>query len=448
VLLVEPHIRTSTGESQYRLLSDEELLHLARRLEACTLLLEGKPAKAAADVYRQVKADELERLRKAIGERYGVAVSWNRAGATGTEVDSSWFELHRLEKPTAVSLFEKWRSDLSSLPDVTAAVRDRWADFRNRTVADLEAWFESTPGQPVPLESTWVTSSVRALAKDKIFSVIGSDGAAWSAATTSTSTDDQLRRCTIADPRTDSGATTQAGPEAPIMHARANAQYDASARGILVSWAYPPSPTVGTKFETFVQRYTSARNWQVGHIYPIDTGATHEANRYHGPDESFVDKEKLQPGEWYLYYVFLVRRDADGKTTYTLSQRCDASVPKEGAAVPGVLESQIHSDLNKLVAEIEKAVMSGKMSAESRVRKLEIEILDVTDPVVRTQLTGSLAEALKDKLEASGDLRLTIRGEYNRQEVIALVRKVPRYDGARYRARLHLKTDNGRDPQS
>ncbi|MEZ4361603.1 MAG: hypothetical protein R3B48_15560 [Kofleriaceae bacterium] len=448
VLLVEPHVRTSTGESQYRLLSDEELLHHARRLEACILLLEGKPAKAAADVYRQVKVDELERLRKAIGDRYGVAISWNRAGATGTAIDSSWFELHRLEKPTAEALLEKWRNDLSSLPDVTAAVRARWSDFRNRTVADLEAWFESTPGQPVPLESTWVTSSVRTLIKDKVFSVIGADGAVWSASTAGASSDDQLRRCTIAEPLADVVETTKDGPEAPIVHARASAQYDAGARGVLVSWAYPPSPAPGTKFETFVQRYTSARNWQVGRTYPIDTGATHEANRYHGPDESFVDKEKLQPGEWYLYYVFLVRRDPDGTTTYTLSQRCDASVPKEGAAVPGVLESQIHSDLNKLVAEVEKTVMSGKMSADARVRKLEIEILDVTDPIVRTQLSGSLAEALKDKLEASGDLRLTIRGEYNRQEVIGLVRKVPRYEGARYRARLHLKTENEREPRS
>ncbi len=447
VLLVEPHVRTSTGESQYRLLSDEELLHHARRLEACTLLLEGKPAKAAADVYRQVKADELERLRKAISERYGVAISWNRAGATGAEVDSSWFELHRLEKPSAESLFEKWRNDLSSLPDVTAAVRDRWADFRNRTVADLEAWFESTPGQPVPLEATWVTSSVRALVKDKVFSVIGTDGAALSSTAAATISDDQLRRCTIAEPRTEVGEPTQHGPTAPILHARASAQYDAGARGIVVSWAYPPPPP-GTKFETFVQRYTTSRNWVVGTTISIDTGATHEANRYHGPDESFVDKEKLQPGEWYFYYVFLVRRDADGKTTFTLSQRLDASVPKEGASVPGILEFQIQSDLNKLVAEVEKAVMGGKMTAESRARKLELEILDVTDPLVRTQLTGPLAAALGDKLEASGDLHLTIRGEFSRQEVIGLVRKVPRYDGARYRARVHLKTDDGRESRS
>lgn len=444
VLLVEPHVRTSTGESQYRLLSDEELLHHARRLEACILLLEGKPAKSAADIYRQVKADELERLRKALGERYGVAVSWHRTGPTGADVDSSWFELHRLEKPTAESLLETWRSDLSGLPDVKATVRERWADFRNRTVGDLEVWFESTPGQPVPLEAGWVTSSVRALVTENVFSVISPDGAALSAASVATSSDEQLRRCTIAEQRADGGEGTRPEADTTIAHARASAQYDAGGRGILVSWAYPPSPSPGTRFETFVQRYTSARNWQVGRAYPIDTGATHEANRYFGPDESFVDREKLQPGEWYLYYVFLVRRDPDGKTTFTLSQRCDASVPKEGVAVAGVLESAIHPDLNKLVAEVEKTVMSGKMTGESRVRKLEVEILDVTDPVVRTQLAGALAASLDEKLEASGDLRLVIRGEYNRQEVLGLLRKLPRYDRARYRARLHLKTDSER----
>lgn len=445
VLLVEPHVRTSTGESQYRLLSDEELLHHARRLEACTLLLEGKPAKPAADIYRQVKSDELDRLRKAIGERYGVAISWHRAGATGADVDSSWFELHRLEKPTAESLLEKWRNDLSSLPDVTAALRERWADFRNRAVADIEAWFESTPGQPVPLEATWVTSSVRTLVKDKVFSVIGPDGAELSSATVASILDEHLRRCTIAERRADADERTQPEPDATIVHARVSAQYDPGARGILVSWAYPPSPLSGTKFETLVQRYTSARNWQEGRVYPIDTGAT-EANRYYGSDERFVDNEKLQPGDWYHYYVFLVRRDPDGKSTFTLSRRCDASVPKEGASVPGVLESAIHPDLNKLVAEVEKTVMSGKMTAESRVRKLEIEILDVTDPIIRTQLAGTLA-ANNEKLEASAELRLVLRGEYNRQEVLGLLRKAPRYDKARYRARLHLKIDSGREPR-
>jgi hypothetical protein len=448
VLLVEPHVRTSTGESQYRLLSDEELLHHARRLEACILLLEGKPAKAAADIYRQVKADELERLRKAIGERYGVAVSWHRAGATGAEVDSTWFELHRLEKPTAESLLDAWRRDLSSLPDVTAALRQRWADFRNRTVGDLENWLDSTPGQPVPLEAGWVSSGVRSLVKDNVFSLVGIDGAVLSPATVAASSDEQLRRCTLADKRTDIDQTARPEPEVTIVHARASAQYDPGARGILVSWAYPPAPSSGTKFETFVQRYTSARNWLPGRTYPIDTAATHEANRYIGPDESFVDKEQLKPGDWYLYYVFLVRHDPDGKTTFTLSQRCDTSVPKEGADVPGQVESAIQPDLNKLVAEIEKAVMSGKMTSESRVRKLEVDILDVTDPLVRTHLAGPLAATLNDKLEASGDIHLVIRGEYSRQEVLGLLRKLPRYDSARYRVRLHLKTDSGREPRS
>ena len=90
VIIVEPRVRTSTGDTSYALLSDDSLIHHARRLEACKLLLGGKPAQDAREVYQTVRDDEAKRLRKATAERYGVTILWNRAGATQTqEVDES-----------------------------------------------------------------------------------------------------------------------------------------------------------------------------------------------------------------------------------------------------------------------------------------------------------------------------------------------------------------------
>ncbi len=442
VLIVEPTIRTSSGEVAYGLLGDDALLHHARRIEACRLLLEGRPAEPAASVYRQVRDEEAGRISKAVAERYGVAIAWHRAGPTGAEVDDTWYEVCRLDKPTCSALLDLWRADLTGLPEVTTAVRARWTEFRNRSVGELGGWFDRTPGAPVPLEAGWVVAATRELARAGLFSLVGGDGVAIPAGRLASADDSTVRACTFADP----GAVLS-DPEPkkqdPVAHPKASAQYDAGRRGVLVSWTFPPLPPDGGTYTTLVQRYTSARGWEEGKVYTIDPGESHEANRYVGPEESFLDTERLQPGEWYHYYVFLVHQDPDGATVYCLSRRCDVSIPRVGPTPEGVIESALHPDPNKLAAEVERLVMSGKhMSADSRVRKLEVVIRAVSSPLVRDQLAGTFVQKATGPVEATADLTLVTRGTYNRQDVVAVIRALPRYEGATYAATLHLKGDD------
>jgi hypothetical protein len=442
VLIAEPVVRTSSGEAAYNLLGDESLLHHARRVEACRLLLEGRPAEPAATVYRDVRDEEGRRLAKAVAERFGVAIAWHRAGDTGADVDDTWYEVCRLEKPSCAALLEMWRTDLTGLPEITSAVRTRWPLFKNRSVDELCAWFDRTPGAPVPLDAGWVVAATRELARAGVFSLIGGDGAPVPTGRVATTDDATIRTCTLADP-----ATARPDPEPrreePIQHPRVSAQYDGGRRGVLVSWAYPPLPNEGDRYTTLVQRYTSARQWEEGGTYPIDPGESHEANRYVGPDESFLDAERLQPGDWYLYYVFLVHHGPDGTATYCLSRRCDVSVPRPGPAIEGVIETEVYPNPNKLATEVEKLVMSGKhMTAESRVRKVEVLIRSVAAPKIREQLAAQYAEKATGEVEASADLKLATRGSYTRQEVVTLLRALPRYEGATYCATLHLKGDD------
>jgi hypothetical protein len=442
VLIVEPTVRTSSGDAPYTLLGDEALLHHARRVEACRLLLEGRPVEPAATVYRTVRDEETARLRKAVAERYGVAIAWHKAGPTGADVDDTWYEICRLDKPSCGALLDLWRADLTGLPEVTAQVRARWSEFRTRTVADLCGWFDRTPGAPVPIDATWVPAAARELARAGVFSLVGGDGAVLAPARVATADDTTIRACSLSEP-----VTVVPPPEIEtkdaIAHPRASAQYDAGRRGVLVSWTLPPLPPEGGTYTTLVQRYTSARGWEEGKAYPIDPGESHEANRYVGADESFLDDERLQPGEWYFYYVFLVHEGPD-RFTYCLSRRCDVSVPRVGPTPEGVIESSLHPDPNKLAAEIERLVMSGKhMNADARVRKVEVVVRAITAPIVREQLAGSFATRATGAVDASADLTFVTRGAYNRQEVVALLRALPRYEGASYAATLHLKGDDG-----
>lgn len=438
VLLVEPRPRTSTGEHRYRLLSDDALIHHARRIEACRLLLEGRPAEEAAEVYRHVRDHELGQLKKAVGERYGVAISWHRAGATGTQVDGTWYDVCRLETPSAEALTAMWAEDLTGLPEIRDRIGQAWKEFRKRSVTELAEWFDRTPGLPVPLEEGWVPSATRSLATEGRFSLVAPDGAALSPKRIATISDTDLRSCTISDPVTHAPDDEDEEQE-PIIHPNVAAQYDAGRRGVLVSWRFPPLPPTGGRFSTLVQRYTTARNWEVGRQYPIDTGETHEANRYQGDEESFVDTDRVQPGEWYLYYVFLAYT-VDARTTYTLSGRADVHVPRPGTKQEGVIETSVHTDPNKLVGDVERLVMSGKhMSSESRVRKIEVRIGGVSASVVREHLGGRLAEKHGTNLEASADLTLVLRGEFNRQEIISTLRLLPKHEGASYTASLYLK---------
>lgn len=440
VLIVEPRVHTSPGDMSYSLVSDETLILHARRIEACRLLLEGRPVAETAGVYRQVHGDETARLRKGVAERFGVAIAWNRSGATGAEVDDSWYEVCRLDTPTAEGLLAMWRTDRTGQPEIEHEIRANWTKFRTRSVAELTTWFDRTPGLPMPLEVGWVPTAVRKLALEGVFGLVAADGAVIQPRRAGQLDDSALASCTLAD------AVPQAPEppriEQPLIHPRVAAQYEAASHGVRVSWVYPPVPE-GSSFTTLVQRYTSSRSWEIGQSYPIDAGETHEANRHHDSDDSFVDTERLQAGEWYHYYVFLVHTRPGEKVIYTLSQRRDVGVPGAEPKQPGVIQTGRHPDLMKLLAEVERLVMSGKhMTANSVVRKVELNIRAITEPTIREHLAGRLTERAGPNLEASADVTFVSRGAFSRQDVLALVRLAPKYAGANYAATLHLQGED------
>lgn len=441
VLLVEPHVRTSREDTTYSLLTDDALVLHARRIEACKLLLGGNPANDAAGVYRRVYDDELKRLKKEVIERYGVTILWNRAGASQTQdVDESWFEVYRLDTPTAEGLLSTWRNELTGRPEIKGEVAKRWPEYRTRAVAELVHTFERTPGLPVPLERDWVSAVVRQLVEENVFGLVDFGGSPVSGKQVGRMGDAELLGCLISPP----GSTVTINPEPQVAarHPGAAAHYDASRRGVVVAWSYPPAPGPGESYRTLIQRYGSSRHWVEGQSYEIDPGETHEANRYFGNDDEFFDTERLQPGEWYHYYVFLVHHRDNRPTIYTLSRRCDVGVPRKSDRPKGVLETSKHPSPSKLSIEVEGLVMSGKhMTSESQVRKIEFRVDGASGPELTNQLGQGLSAKFGNNLELSASLSFVVRGAYNRQEVVAAVRMLPRFEGARYSAALHLKTD-------
>jgi hypothetical protein len=439
IILVEPQVHTSDGEVDYSMFSDEVFLHHARRYEACKLLLEGSPGEVSTKVYRQVRDDEANRLRRAISDRLGVAVAWRRAGATGADVDDSWYELIRLDTPTCAATLQMWRADLSGQPELERVLRERWESFRARTVTEVITWLDRTPGLPMVMDAGWVPSALRRLVAEGALGLIAPDGGPVSAKRATSLTDAELNACTLTDP----SAQPPTPPSAePIVHPRVFGQFDAAKLGVRLQWTYPPLPESGGEFSTLVQRYSSARSWERGKSYNIDANATQDTNRYSGPEAECLDHQQLNPGAWYHYYIFLVYNDGVSPPTYTLSQRLDIPVPKPEASPPGHIESSPCADPHKLLTHVEALVMSGKhMTSESVVRKVEVRVRSVSDAIVAEKLSGRLTERPGLKLEASADLTFVCRGSFNRQEVLAILRLLPKYSGAMYTAVLTLTED-------
>lgn len=440
VLLVEPTVRTGAKDARYRLLEDDSLVRHARRIEACKLLLEGRPAAEVGRVYREVQSAAVGQLQKAVSERFGTYIAWNRAGATGSPVDERWYEISRLDEFTASAFLKQVHQDHTSQPEITREVRDRWSDFRHRPVTSLIEHFDKTPGLPVPITDSMVPTAVRELAREGVLSLVASDGTPVPRARLEEINDAALGACTIANPRS---VPTILPPEAtPLpIHTQVQAHYDPTQRGVRLTWTYPRVSTESATLRTLVQRYTTARGWEEGRAYPMGTDQTHDANRYFGSEEFCLDTEHLQPGAFYHYYVFLVQDDPGGASAFVLSRRCDVQIPVATAEPEAnLIPTTPQPDLGKLVVEVEKLLMSGKhMSAASRVRKIEVRLAGVTDPKLRAALAGSLGEQAGTALELTGDLMFVFRGEYDRQNVLKVLRAMPRLDGATYTVMLHLK---------
>lgn len=440
VLLVEPKMRTATGDSSYSLLGDDGLMRAARRIEACTLLLEGRPEAKVAKVYRDVRDQESKALREGIQDRYGVTIQWHKGGRDGASIDDGWYELHTLDTCSGQALLTLWHQDLSGQPEVAEEIRNRWPDYRHRTVAELITSFERNPGWPVPLEASWVPAAIRQFVEQGLFSLIGADGGRIERARAAMLSDDSLSQCTLVDSATDPGHTPEESV-LPIVHPHVSAQYDSAQQGVLLTWTLPPQPPGSGSFATLIQRYTDARSWEVGRVIPVDPGDTHEANRYHGTDESFVDKHRLRDGEWYHYYVFLRQDRADGTPVFTLSQRCDVGIPqRQTERRPGVLQTGIQPNANKLLIEGEKLLMTGKlMSSTDRIATIELALGGAREQGLWAPMVPKLVEKGGDTVEGSVDLKITIRGSYSRHDALDLLRSLPRIEGATYAATLTLE---------
>lgn len=443
VLLIEPRVRTGSGgptrEIEYNLFNDDALRQPARRVEACRLLLEGRPAPESAKVYRDVHDKETARLRELVRERFGVYIAWNRAGATGADVDDTWYEVASIDDFSAAAFLAQLKKNHSSLPELAHEVRRLWRGWLHQKVDGLVLHFERTPGLPIPLEAGQVERVVTDLARERVLGLVGADNRPIQGEALGRSNAAEVRAAALTEP-----GQKQDKPDEPrplLTHPRASAWYDPAARGVRVQWSWPAAASDRGGLRTLVQRYGSARGWEEGQAVPVSLDQTHEANRYHGEEDGFLDQGSFAPGEWVHYYVFLEQDGADGQRVFALSRRLDVGVPKpKDEPRPDVLEIGPCEDRSRLVTETERTIMSPRhMTADSRVRKIEVVLRGVADPQLKATFARELSERLSDALEVSADLTLTTRGELDRQGVLKLLRELPRLDRASYQATLHLK---------
>lgn len=443
VLLIEPRVRTSDGapgqEIEYNLFNDEALRQSARRVEACRLLLEGRPAPDSARVYREVHDRESARLRQLVRERYGVYIAWNRAGASGAPVDESWYEVAPIDDFGAAAFRKQLERNHSSLPEIAFEVRRLWSSWLHQKVQGLVDHFERTPGLPVPLDAGQVERVVLDLARERALGLVGPDGRPVTGEALAALGPAELRAATLTEAtrEPEGGGSTRA----LLTHPRANAGYDQGIRGVRVQWTWPAAAPDRAGLRTLVQRYGSARGWEEGQVVQVSLDQTHDANRYHGEDDGFVDTERLVPGEWYHYYVFLEQQGPEGRPVFVLSRRLDVGVPRPpDPERADLLKVGPCPDRNRLIADTERLVMNPRtMSPDARVRKLVVRVRGVSDPQLRGTFAKELGERIGDALELSADLCFTARGDWSRQDLLNLIRQLPRLERASYEAELHLK---------
>lgn len=441
VLIVEPKVRTESGGPGYSLLHDDDLELRARRIEACKILLEGRPAEDSEEVYRRVRDEERTRLAAEVADRYGTTIVWEKAGASDSPVDGSWYELHALERFSAQSLLHMLERDLTGKPEIAHAITDRWKSYRHRSVAALAETFDSTPSLPIPFDASWVPEAVRELARAGSLSLVDESGATLSRKQLDDLGIEQLGNCTIVDPRPIEGEKEES--ETLLTHTRVRASYDGAATRVVLSWAYPEDRSGARDFKTVVQRYTTVRSWTAGQHHAVDTDSTHEANRYAGSDDECSDEEGLQPGQTYHYYVFLLYHGRDGLRS-VLSERRDVTIPRADAGRRfDVIETGTQTGRNQLVTEAEKLLMSGKhMRSDQRARKIDVRLGAVSDPKLPIQLVPKLVEKHGNKLELTAEFSFTVRGEFGRQDIMSVLRGLPDFANATYAASIHLRASD------
>lgn len=434
VLLIEPRIRVGVNGGPYNLLGDEGMRQLAARIEACHLLLSGKPGAEAQRIYRAALTEAAEQLQRHVREAYGIYIRWNRSG-TESRVDDTWYDVTFLDNPSAATFHALLQREFTSVHEVERVLRAEWASFRNRRASHIRDHLECTPGLPIPLTPEVVPQAIRRAVQGGVFGLADARGHVYGSSDILSLPEDQLPDCAVVDaPVVARPPPPQEEPLWPV-HPAVSGRYDPAAPGVSLAWQMPAG-----RYRTLVQRYTSRKGWEIGRAYPMDLNQTHEANRYIGPDSGFTDGEGLTPGVWYHYFVFLVEDLGPDQTRIVLSQRCDVQVPLPTAPVtPDRLDVVPQPSRGRLLTEVEKLVMSPRnMGADSRIRKVEVRINGVDSPQVREVFVGLQRSVA---LECQADIRLVWRGEYDRQALLQQLRQLPNLESAMYSASLHLKRE-------
>lgn len=445
VLLIEPLIRSDRKDASYDLLADDELFDRARRIEACNRLLEAGSSSEATATYRDVRQTEQSKLESDIVDRYGYYVRWNKTGGSTSDVDDSWFELEKVHDFSAARFLEEFRKNFSSPYEIKIRVKELWQQYKNRRASQLIDHFDTTPGEPVPYEPEMVPAALLDLAGSEVLGLQNESGSTYSRDVTELSIRD-VGDCVIVD-----APARPDPPDSPevelFTHEAVSAQYDAKKEGVVVSWKFPTSTDERTsKFRTLVQRYTNAKGWETDKEYQMDLDSTLGANRYIGEKDDYYDTENLTGGVWYHYYVFLVEDLEEGGSRAVLSKRCDVEIPAEPTSPgPNVLEVPPQNGINKLLQEAEKLLMSHKhMKSSDRLRKIEFEIRNIVDYPATAKLGAELPVSA-DEMDVTGQVRLEMRGEYDRQKALKCVRRLPKIGEAIYAAKFYLKRDDTGD---
>lgn len=438
VALVEPRVRAES----FDLLADPELRLLARRIWACRTLTGSSPKPDAAKTYRETAKTDSDRLRHAIDERYGVYIAWHRQGATGSKLDDTWFETIPFEPFTAARLREVLVRDHTNPTAVADALRGLWTDYLNKPLATLGQHLETTPGMPMLLAETDLAEAARGLVKERVFALAAPDNRIFDATTVGQANSEALA-ATVLVPH----PAEAPPPLRPPTHDDVRATWNEAEQRVDISWRYP-APEHGWRMKTLIQRYTMPRHWKPETIVNLDVGETHDANRYRDDGTSASDGDGLARGTRYYYYVFLelYRGGPNDAPEFILSERREVDVPHEATPQQrDVILVPPQDSLQKLIAETEKRVLSGKlMKAEDRVRKIRIRIDHVSDEPAQKRFEA-LSKRMGSTPEVQAAFDVTVRGELNRGQVLDALKTLPKIADARYSAELHLKVDGVSD---
>lgn len=435
VILIEPHSHSVRGLPGFSVFSDDILLDHARRIQACNLLLESQPSPASAQVYREVREQDEREVRKHFEQLYGQHVQWNPLPPDRSGPQD--YELGRIPEFSAHEFFKYYRQECTSQPQVEARIEKLFPLFKGQRVESLREHLERTLGEPVLLDDATFFSALRAVMQRKVFALQNERGEVLQEFThlpereTLSATFIEVPPVITLPPRRD---------DVPPVHSRVSATHDVLTSTVQVTWQTPPAPA-GVSWRTLVQRYTSARGWQVGQVHHLDLDTTHSANRYLGNGDSYRDEGPFSPGECQYYYVFLLEERAGLDPRIVLSNRVDVVIPLPPRPDKDVLEIGAQTSFPRFYTAVEQAVMSSKnMSVESRVRKLEVFIRQVNQHPKLKELIPLLASPPSGlQVEASADFSITLRGELDRQQVLQHLKQLPKLEPGLYSARLHLK---------